>query len=257
MQLVERNILLFLGVFSIFMGVLIYWREVYDGYSLSLGGVLLWQGAIWMVWYPMFKGMAYVSLKLDRNETHKNKYIIAVLSVTFLSAHYGYYFLLSDALSPLNPFPKTVYGVYPYFFIFYVMIDIILIWSLWARLGTFKILEDKPSTELEDIITVKKGSNNILVRPEEILWVAAEDYYARIHIKADSFLIREPLKVLIDRLPQDDFVQIHRSTLVHKGFVESYSPQAVTLKNGESRRASKAGLKRLQEKFEARPSSGV
>lgn len=45
-------------------------------------------------------------------------------------------------------------------------------------------------------------------------WIAAERDYVRIHAGAKSFLIRQPLGALADRLDPRLFVRVHRSSLV-------------------------------------------
>ena len=109
------------------------------------------------------------------------------------------------------------------------------------------MLEQKPSPDIEDVITVRQGYNNVLLQPENIQWVSAEDYYARLHTDSKSYLIREPLKVLLDRLPEGDFIQIHRSTIVRRTFIESYTAKEATLRDGSVRRISRSGMKRLQQ----------
>lgn len=143
--------------------------------------------------------------------------------------------------------PKVYYGVYPYFFIFYATIDLVLVWGLWSRIGAFKVLEEKPSPNIQDVITVRQGYNNILLQPEEIEWVSAEDYYARLHTNTKSYLIREPLKVLLDRLPKGEFIQIHRSTIVRRTYIKSFTANEVTLRDGTVRRISRSGIKRLHK----------
>lgn len=243
----ERQLLLYLMGFSLVNALLIYGREIWDGYSVSLPEIILWQCAIWLLWYPCFRLMAITTSRMDRTSTLRNKLFFSGLSLGLLTLHYLWYFVLSDRFSPLNHLPNTGYGVYPYFFIFYFMIDLVIIWGLWGRLGAFKLVEEKPSPDMEEVITVKKGYNNILVPLEAITWVAAENYYARIFTVEDSYLVREPLKVLLDRLPGKEFVQIHRSTLVRRSYIHQFSHNDVVLKDGTIRRISKSGMKNLRE----------
>jgi DNA-binding LytR/AlgR family response regulator len=127
------------------------------------------------------------------------------------------------------------------------MMDIVFLWGVWGRLGAFRLVEEKPSRDIEEVITVKKGYNNIIVPMENITWVAAENYYARIYTSDESFLLREPLKVLLDRLPENEFIQIHRSTLVRVSFIERFNVNELVLKDGTIRRISKGGMKKLRQ----------
>ncbi|MEX0300174.1 MAG: LytR/AlgR family response regulator transcription factor, partial [Kordiimonas sp.] len=104
-----------------------------------------------------------------------------------------------------------------------------------------------PSKKKGDIITVKKGANNILVQPSDILWIAAEDYYSKLHTKDGDHLLRQPLKVLADRLPKEKFVQIHRSTIVNIDFVKEANSKTIMLMDGTLRSVSRQGYKRFSE----------
>jgi len=55
------------------------------------------------------------------------------------------------------------------------------------------------------------------------------------------------MKVLADRLPAGDFVQIHRSTIVRRDFIDRRDGNRIVLRDGTSRQASRAGLLRLAE----------
>lgn len=242
----ETQLTLLLVGFSLLNAGLIYGRETWDGYHVQLHEIVLWQGAIWMLWYPLFRIMAATASNMDRSSTTRNKIVITLLSLGLPVSHFILYFLISHHFSPLNPLPNTGYGVYPYFFIFYFMIDLVIVWGLWGRLGAFKLMEEKPSPELDEVITVKKGYNNVLVAIEQINWVAAENYYVRLYTSDDDHLLREPLKVLLDRLPENEFVQIHRSTLVRRSFIARFSQTEAVLNDGVIRRISKTGMANLQ-----------
>lgn len=61
-----------------------------------------------------------------------------------------------------------------------------------------------------------------MVRPAEIDWVEAADYYAAIHAGGDRLLIRESLRALEERLPARLFMRVHRSAIVNLGRIERY-----------------------------------
>ena len=44
----------------------------------------------------------------------------------------------------------------------------------------------------------------------------------RLHLPDRSYLIHEPMQSLAERLPENMFVRIHRSTLVRKDFIRDY-----------------------------------
>jgi len=95
------------------------------------------------------------------------------------------------------------------------MIDCFLIGGLviYAYLDTVTDLREKP--RMAETIPVKKGNKQFLLKPSEILWIGAENYYISIHSTQGVFLERMPLKTFFDLLPASDFIRIHRSTVVN------------------------------------------
>lgn len=64
-------------------------------------------------------------------------------------------------------------------------------------------------------IMVKEGGRVFFQPVEEIEWIEAADYYARIHVGGGSHLIRESLASLEERLDAARFVRVHRSAIVN------------------------------------------
>jgi two-component system LytT family response regulator len=55
----------------------------------------------------------------------------------------------------------------------------------------------------------------------EIRYVTAEDTYVKIHTEDDTYLLRERMHVLEDRLNPAQFARIHRSTIVRLDLIET------------------------------------
>jgi two-component system LytT family response regulator len=68
----------------------------------------------------------------------------------------------------------------------------------------------KPET-----ITVKQGNTVLFVRPEDIDWIEAADYYACLHVGAKSLLVRRSLADLEQDLDPELFRRTHRSAIVN------------------------------------------
>lgn len=64
-------------------------------------------------------------------------------------------------------------------------------------------------------LLVRVGQRDVVVRVDEIDWVEADTYYARLHVGARSFLLRERMHVLEARLDPQRFVRVHRSAIVN------------------------------------------
>lgn len=99
----------------------------------------------------------------------------------------------------------------------------------------------------------KSRGRMVFVKPEEIDWVEAAANYAEFHVGERSYLIRETLDALQDKLDPQSFVRIHRSRIVNIDRVREIHPwehgdYAVVLENGVRLRMSrryKANIDRL------------
>jgi two-component system LytT family response regulator len=73
-------------------------------------------------------------------------------------------------------------------------------------------------------LVVKSAGRIVFLRVEEIDWVEAADNYVRIHAGRESHLIRETLQSLESRLNPENFLRIHRSTLVNLDRIRELQP---------------------------------
>jgi two-component system LytT family response regulator len=64
-------------------------------------------------------------------------------------------------------------------------------------------------------ITVKQGNQVLFIRPEDIDWIEAADYYACLHVGAKSHLVRRTLADLEQDLDPSLFRRTHRSAIVN------------------------------------------
>jgi len=73
-------------------------------------------------------------------------------------------------------------------------------------------------------IMVKEGGRVFFLPVEEIDWIEAADYYARIHAGEATHLVRESLASLEQSLDPACFVRIHRSAIVNVDRVREIRP---------------------------------
>ena len=83
------------------------------------------------------------------------------------------------------------------------------------------------------------------IKVEDIDWIEADDYYAKLHVAGRSYLVREPMQDLERRLDPKRFIRIHRSTIVNIDRVKLVQPyfhgaHVVTLKDGTRVRLSRS-----------------
>lgn len=81
--------------------------------------------------------------------------------------------------------------------------------------------ESEFASEKTILVSTPRGSR--VVRLSEIEWIEAADNYARIWIGNRSYLLRESLSLLEERIGKHNFVRAHRRALVRLDAVEELS----------------------------------
>jgi two-component system LytT family response regulator len=86
-------------------------------------------------------------------------------------------------------------------------------------------------------LLVKAHGRIHLLSVNDIEWIEADDYYARVHLGQDSFLIRESLSHLQQRLDSRQFLRIHRSSIINVRYIKElqswfHGEYLVIMKNG-------------------------
>jgi len=62
---------------------------------------------------------------------------------------------------------------------------------------------------------IRKNQKIINVNFENIFYLKSDGRYCRVHTASDMYLIRSPMKDIIKRLPEGDFIKCHRSYLIN------------------------------------------
>ena len=79
------------------------------------------------------------------------------------------------------------------------------------------------SFETELWIEGRGGAQRVLVR--DLDWIEAERDYVRLHVGVRSYLIRDSIRGLVERLDPEAFVRIHRSAVVQRDRVIQLAPR--------------------------------
>jgi two-component system LytT family response regulator len=120
------------------------------------------------------------------------------------------------------------------------------------------LLDDRrQSRRYLERIVVRASGNIVFVRATEIDWVEAADNYVRLHVGTASYLLRETMTQIEEKLDPDLFVRIHRSTIVNVERITRMEPlfhgeHLVVLQQGARLRASRTYAGRLQAVLENR-----
>ncbi len=224
----------------------IYYRETNSNPEIRFLAVLFWQFMLWMPWLFIAN-----LVKRSRNQL-KNSYLAYAICVLLVGIHVLYFVVYSTYFSPYIGAVNSKYGVYPYFFIFWSSIDLILMWVVWnqsaqAQLKSQSVL--KPSKYV-----IKEGANHVVLLTADLIKITAEDYYIRIHSTQGEYLQRKSLKELMKQLPDNEFVRIHRSTIVNLSHIKQIITRSrkgtfVELLDGSINKVSKSQNMVLKSKL--------
>lgn len=108
-----------------------------------------------------------------------------------------------------------------------------------------QLINSEPAKgDIIERFVIKSGSNIYIVKTEDVLWIEAAGNYVNIITENKKHLLRSTMSGLINRLNEDIFYQIHRSTIVNLNVVErieesNYGDYKVVLKGGEELKMSR------------------
>ncbi len=99
---------------------------------------------------------------------------------------------------------------------------------------------------------VKDGAKEILLPVEKIDWIEAAEYYCCLHTNGHRYMVRETITDLSGKLNPNQFVRIHRSSIVNLNRIREIYREGpldgtVVLASGHTLRISKAGRQKLNE----------
>jgi two-component system LytT family response regulator len=109
-----------------------------------------------------------------------------------------------------------------------------------------------PVARYAERIVVKTNGRVYFLRTDEIDWIEAADYYAKIHVGKTSHLLRETMASLEKRLDPNRLFRVHRGAIVNLDRVREMEPyfrgeHVVVLQNGTKLKLSRARRDQLQK----------
>lgn len=75
--------------------------------------------------------------------------------------------------------------------------------------------EQKAKTKYLERLVIKNNGRVFFLKTEEIDWIGAEGNYVNLHVKKESYLLRETISSLEAQLDPRRFARIHRSQIVN------------------------------------------
>ena len=114
--------------------------------------------------------------------------------------------------------------------------------------------ENKTVSYGTERIAIKTAGQILFLKPQEIDWIEAADYYACLHVGSKSHLLRRSMADLEKELDPAVFCRIHRSTIVNLNHVQGLKlsrdgEYEVRLDTGVTLRLSRRYRKPLQERL--------
>ena len=104
---------------------------------------------------------------------------------------------------------------------------------------------DRGRVGYRDRIVIKTGSQLVFLDPEDVDWIEAEGVYVRLQVGEKSYLLRDSLRNVEQRLDPRRFLRIHRSTVLNLDRVKKIVPHfnggaLVILRDGRQLKMSRS-----------------
>ena len=86
-------------------------------------------------------------------------------------------------------------------------------------------------------LVIRDSGRTVVIPYGDIVWIEAEDYCARIHLRERTILVRDSLRALANALSRGGFVRVHRSAIANVACIRELAPlacgdQRLTLDDG-------------------------
>jgi len=112
------------------------------------------------------------------------------------------------------------------------------------------------------MIAIKAKGRILLINPGDVVAVQAEGNYVSLQRESDSYLLRESISMVAEKLKPYGFIRIHRSALVNTSFVVEIKPYStgkcgVRVKGGKEYTVTSSYKKNLKALTEFRIGNGA
>ena len=108
--------------------------------------------------------------------------------------------------------------------------------------------QSQPS-ETNDFIFVRSDRRMLKITFKDIIFIESLSDYLKIHLKDQSIITRETISAIEAKLPQKDFLRIHRSYIVNLASIESFTNEEMIV-NGKALTISRSYKKDVITKLE-------
>jgi two-component system, LytTR family, response regulator len=124
--------------------------------------------------------------------------------------------------------------------------------SLLSQVGSAGLGSGTSAAQTDQRLVIKANGRVVFLDLDTIEWVEAAANYVRLNVGKESYLFRETISRISERLDTNHFVRIHRSTIVNVRKIKELIPvnsgeYVVVLKSGRELSCSRGYRAALQE----------
>jgi len=245
-----------LMVFFTLLAGTVFYRVVYfsDTPVTTFAEVLAWQIFSWLPWFAVFSVASLpFGKKVQAGVRNWNlaAHILAAVAVSVAATLW--FKLVSENFSPFLGMEETRFGVFRWFFIFWFFLNLFLYWGSVSFFGLAGAVEtgrqEKPGKAR---LVVKSGKVSEVVKPENVVWIEAQDYYSVLHLGDKQSWIKMTMKELEKALDPTTFIRIHRSTIINVNHLKKIKTEAsgkysAVMREGKTRPISRKGWRDLKK----------
>lgn len=235
-----------------------------NDYSFYLTESLLFN-SFWILFFPL----AYVLYKCIHSKkfNFKNTSVYANLSVLVLGASVLHILLYSLIINTVSAF----FFQHEYLFLnilnYSLTNDLYKYPLVYGAIVSFLFQKSRVKTLVENDnisfsknkapakIMIQKGRDSIAIETKDILSIVSCSPYIAIQTNDKKYLHTDTLKSIQEKLDKDQFVRIHKSSIIQLDKVSSFRSRLngdydILMKNGDILRLSRNYLKGFKEQME-------
>lgn len=119
----------------------------------------------------------------------------------------------------------------------------------YFEVSTQQVETQPQPSETNDFIFVRSDRRMLKITFKDIIYIESLSDYLKIHLKDQSIITRETISAIEAKLPQKDFLRIHRSYIVNLTNIESFTNEEMIV-NGKALTISRSYKKDVITKLE-------
>lgn len=240
-------------------------HSYYNQYSFYLSESLLFK-SFWVLFLPLVLMQLLLIKKIGKyNAVPSKVWKIALLTLVPTALHMLLFplvllwlsaLLFNHTYQLLQSLEYTIReDLYKYLFIYGILAYVNftkLDGATVTKATTSEALSE--SGKADKIITVKDGRKSMTIQVNDILYISSANPYIAIHTIERKYLHLSSLRAIATALSADQFVRIHKSTIINIKKVSSYTSRLngdydIVLKNGEVVRLSRVYTHLFRARF--------